>query len=456
MADEYDDTDFTHSGQGVLKSWAKMLPFMTPQKRSLLVCVIFQMLSALVDVVFPLLLGYAVKHNIEPRTTEGIIPLLILAAAMMLFQGACCKIFVANGFRAELGIAKLLKDRLFFNLQTLSLDYYNRTPVGFMLARTNSDTNRIGDIISWDLMDFVWSVFYIVGVVIAMFAVNVPLALIVIATVPLLALLTWFFQGKILNTNRQVRRLNSRMTGAMNEGITGARTAKVLTAEERMAEDYGGITRDYRFRANHLAMLRAVFSPTMLFLASAATAVILSWGGYQIIFLGADLAVLAIFIQYAGSFFDPVQNIANIITDLVSAQANVERVTGLLETEPLIKDSPAVIEKYGDAFHPRTENWEPIHGDVEFRDVTFHYPDGKENVLEHFNLHIEPGCYCAIVGETGAGKSTLVNLACRFFEPTSGQILIDGVDYRERSQGWLHANLGYVLQEPHLFSGTIA
>jgi ATP-binding cassette subfamily B protein len=133
----------------------------------------------------------------------------------------------------------------------------------------------------------------------------------------------------------------------------------------------------------------------------------------------------------------------------------VERVTDLLEKSPGITDRPEVEEKYGDTFNPKKENWEPIIGDVEFRDVTFRYPDGHRNILEHFNLHVPTGTYAAIVGETGAGKSTLVNLVCRFFEPTAGEILIDGKDYRQRSQLWLHSAFGYVLQSPHLFSGTI-
>ena len=153
--------------------------------------------------------------------------------------------------------------------------------------------------------------------------------------------------------------------------------------------------------------------------------------------------------------FEPIQQIARILADIISAQANIERVCGLLEEVPAIEDAPDVVEKYGDNFVGKTENWEPIRGDIEFRDVTFRYPDGNENILEHFNLKIPAGTTVAIVGETGAGKSTLVNLACRFFEPTEGTILIDGRDYRERSQLWLHSNIGYVLQNPHLFSGSI-
>ena len=153
--------------------------------------------------------------------------------------------------------------------------------------------------------------------------------------------------------------------------------------------------------------------------------------------------------------FEPIQQIARNIADILSLQANIERVMGLLDQKPLITDTPEVIERYGTAFEAKRENWEPIRGEIEFRDVSFRYPDGNEDVLSHFNLKIPAGSTIAIVGETGAGKSTLVNLACRFFEPTAGQVLIDGKDYRERSQLWLHSSIGYVLQSPHLFSGTV-
>ena len=152
---------------------------------------------------------------------------------------------------------------------------------------------------------------------------------------------------------------------------------------------------------------------------------------------------------------EPIQNIIITLSELIAVQVNVERLTRLLETESDVSDSPEVIEKYGDTFNPKKENWEPLHGDVEFKDVTFKYPDGDEYVLTNFNLKVPQGTNVAIVGETGAGKSTLVNLVCRFFKPTSGQVLIDGRDAAERSQLWLHSNIGYVLQTPHLFSGSV-
>ena len=161
------------------------------------------------------------------------------------------------------------------------------------------------------------------------------------------------------------------------------------------------------------------------------------------------------FMSYAQGMMEPLRWLVDIISDLITTQVNIERFTNLMAVQSDVVDTPEVVEKYGDTLNPKKENWEPLRGDIEFRDVTFHYPDGEENVLEHFSLKIPFGTHLAIVGETGAGKSTLVNLVCRFFEPTQGQILIDGRDARERSQLWLHSFIGYVLQTPHLFSGTI-
>ncbi|MDR1565790.1 MAG: ABC transporter ATP-binding protein/permease [Treponema sp.] len=450
-----DFEEFDYNKPVSLGIWKKMKPFIWPQRKALLRCALLMLSAAIIDVSFPLILGYAIKHNIEPRSAEGLGFLLAAAVGLMLIQGINVRFFAALGLKTEVTISRSLRNAIFFHLQKLSLSYYNKTPVGYMMARTNSDTGRIGDLIAWGFINFSWSVFYCIGVIFTMFTVHWQMAIIVCCTIPPLAILTWFFQKKILVTNRVMRKLNSKMTGAMNEGITGARTVKVLVTEDESLREYSEITGEYRRYANHMAALRSVFTPLVLFVGSVATAVVLGFGGYEIAVLGADLSVLAIFLQYAGSFFDPIRNIAYHITEFVSTQANVERVTGLLEQEPGITDTPEVIEKYGDTFNPKKENWESLQGEVEFRDVTFRYPDGAGNVLEHFNLRVAAGTYAAIVGETGAGKSTLVNLVCRFFEPVSGAILVDGRDYRERSQLWLHSALGYVLQSPHLFTGSI-
>ncbi|MDR0324022.1 MAG: ABC transporter ATP-binding protein/permease [Treponema sp.] len=450
-----DYEDFNYDKPMSFKIWKKMFPFILAERKNLIYCMILMLSVAIVDVVFPLLLGYAIRNNIQPQSLDGVWFLSAVIVLLITIQALNVYGFVSLGVRADTGMCRSLRNAVFLNLQKLSLSYYNKTPVGYLMARTNSDTGRIGDLVAWGIIDFTWSALYCIGSIITMFIVHWKLAMIVCGTIPLLVLLTWFFQNRILSVNRIMRKLNSKMTGAMNEGITGARTVKVLTAEEQSFREYSCITSEYRGHAVRMARLRSVFVPMSLFIGSLGTAFVLGYGGWEIIVLGADLAILAVFLQYAGGFFWPIQNIAKIFTDFVSTQANVERVVDILEMSPGIIDRQEVTEKYGDTFNAKKENWEPIVGDVEFRNVTFRYPDGHKNILENFNLHIPAGTYAAIVGETGAGKSTLVNLVCRFFEPVSGQILIDGRDYRERSQLWLHSAFGYVLQNPHLFSGTI-
>ena len=289
-----------------------------------------------------------------------------------------------------------------------------------------------------------------------MLLLNWRLALVVMVIVPLIALVTAYFQGKILAWNRRVRKLNSRIMGAFNEGIMGAKTSKTLVIEDDNSESFRRLTGEMYESGVKATRLRAVYVPLVLFLSTMAVAVILVRGGSLSLAGLIELGTLSAFTTYAVGIFEPVQLVAEYIAEFISIQASIERVTGLLDTEPLVKDSPEnTRSSVGDSLHPRRENWEPIRGDIEFRDVTFRYPDGGEDVLSHFNLKIPAGTTVAIVGETGAGKSTLVNLACRFFEPTSGQILIDGRDYRERSQLWLHSSIGYVLQSPHLFSGSV-
>ncbi|MDR3208150.1 MAG: ABC transporter ATP-binding protein/permease [Oscillospiraceae bacterium] len=438
-----------------LKIWAKMLPFLKPYRRRLVQVGLLMAVAALVDVAFPLFLRYAIDHFIEPGVTDGLwlfAAVLVIAAAL---GGVCVILFVRLAMRIEFNIGRDLRAATFNHLQTLSFSYYNNTPVGYMLARVMSDTGRIGDMVAWGVVDLTWSVLYVLGVFAAMFALDWRLALLAGAAVPIIAVVTVWFQTRLLRINRQVRRLNSSLTGSMNEGISGARTTKTLAIEDSQLASFSDLTAQMKKKTTLAARYNSVFLPLLLFIGSITTAWVLSSGGGLVLKLLVPLGTLAAFINYVMGIYEPIQQIARILSEFVSTQANIERVTMLLEREPDITDTPEVIERYGDAFHPKPENWESIRGDIEFRDVTFRYPDGSENVLEHFNLTVPAGSFVAIVGETGAGKSTLVNLVCRFFEPTEGTVLIDGRDARARSQLWLHSHLGYVLQSPHLFSGSV-
>lgn len=438
-----------------LKVWAKMLSFFNPYKKYFAITLGLNIFLAGVDVLTPLFQSYAIDHFIVPDTLDGIYTFAFVYISMIVMQTISVYWSVHAATTIEMCVGKDLKWAQFEHLQTLSFSYYNTTPVGYIHARVMSDTLKIAGVAAWGLVDMFWAFLYVVSVFVVMFVLNARLAVILLVIVPCIAVITVVFQNKILHWNRRVRRINSQITSAYNEGITGVKTSKTMGIESDNEEAFFERTSDMYRSAGKAAKLNAVYIPTILLFGSAAAAFVLYRGGYMVQQDLIKLGTLSVFISYAVVIFEPIQQLARLLADLISCQANIERVMDLLEQTPDVTDRPDIIEKYGDNFHPKKENWEKIQGDIVFEDVSFMYPDGKEYVLEHFNLHIPAGMNVAIVGETGAGKSTLVNLVGRFFEPTKGRILIDGVDYRERSQLWLHSQIGYVLQNPHLFSGTV-
>ena len=438
-----------------LKIWAKLLPFLKPYGRNIVAIIALMLISAGCDIAYPLLSGYAVDQFVTPRTSQGVTWFAIGYMAVVLTQMLCTMIFARSALKVEMYLGRDLKKKLFTHLQTLSFSYYNTTPVGTIMARVMSDTNKIGGVFAWSLVDIFGSAAYVIGCMVVMLCINWRLALLVIVVVPFISLLTLYFQKRILHINRQARRINAEITRHYNEGISGAKTSKTLVIEDKNTAAFQQVTSRMRETTVRGVLLNAVYVPVIGFLTALAVAFVITGGGNMVLWGNIGIGELTIFMNFALVIADPVQTLARTISNFISTQANIERVSALLELQPQITDTPEVIEKYGTSFDPKRENWEPLQGHITFEDITFRYPDGNENVLEHFNLDVPAGTTVAIVGETGAGKSTLVNLACRFFEPTEGRILIDGKDYRERSMLWLHSNIGYVLQTPHLFSGSV-
>lgn len=438
-----------------IKVWGKMLPFFKPYRKYFAVTLGMNIFLAGIDVVVPLFQSFAIDHFITADSLAGLTAFALVYAAVIVLQTVCVYFSVRAATTIEMNVGKDLKWAQFAHLQTLSFSYYNTTPVGYIHARVMSDTLRIATVVAWGLVDMFWALLYVVSVFGIMFFLNARLALVILLIVPCIAALTVYFQNKILHWNRKVRKINAQITSAYNEGITGVKTSKSMGIEEDNEKAFFERTSQMHQAASRSAKLNAIYVPAILLFGSVAAAVVLARGGAMVKEDIIRLGTLSVFISYAVIIFEPIQQLARLLAELISCQANIERVMDLLEQEPNVVDREDVLLRYGDAFHPKKENWEKIEGDIVFEDVSFRYPDGKEFVLEHFNLHVPAGMNIAIVGETGAGKSTLVNLVGRFFEPTSGRILIDGVDYKERSQLWLHSQIGYVLQNPHLFSGTV-
>lgn len=455
MANPNRDDTVQNNKSFQLSTWKRLLPFLKPYRWLMLLLILTNIIISVVDVLLPLFQRYAVDHFIEQRSLAGFQTFIAGYVVVIVLQVLSFIFYTLSAMKMEMHMGRDLKKACFVHLQTLSFSYYNVTPVGYILARVMSDTNKISAITAWDMVDILWALTYVLSAFISMAILDLRLALLVMIIVPIIAVLTTYFQKKILFWNRKVRAINSRLTGAYNEGIMGAKTSKTLVIEDKNTEEFSELTEEMRSASVRAAGLNALYIPLVMLASSAATAIVLVRGGDMVLEHGMLIGTLSAFTTYAVSIFEPIQQMARVLANIISVQPNIERVMGLLDQKPNIVDSPAVIEKYGDSFHPKKENWEEIRGDIEFDDVSFRYPDGEEEVLSHFSLKIPAGTTVAIVGETGAGKSTLVNLACRFFEPTSGRILIDGVDYRERSQLWLHSRLGYVLQNPHLFSGTV-
>ena len=410
---------------------------------------------AVTDFLLPLIQAEVVDRFILAGTLAGLGGYVLKYFALMATELVMLRIYFACCMRLEMYTSRDLRDALFVNLQRLSLDYYSVTSAGHSLSRVMSDTERISGMIAWRFPDIIWGFAYILGVFVVMGTLSLPLVMTLIVLAPVVTLLTVYFQRRLIALNRDVRAQHAKITAGYNEGIMGAKTSKTMALEGKLCGEFEQTTAAAARAGILHGRMRAIYVPLIVLCGALAASATLLRGGRMVLEGSLTIGVLSAFTTYALSLFQAFRQQANGISQAVSQQACVERVAELMARRPTVCDTPEVEARYGDAFHPKEENWEPMRGEVDFEDVSFHYEEGGEEVLSHFNLHVPAGATVAIVGETGAGKSTLVNLVCRFYEPTGGRVLIDGRDVQERSQLWLHSHIGYVLQEPHLFSGTI-
>ncbi|MDR2183670.1 MAG: ABC transporter ATP-binding protein/permease [Clostridiales bacterium] len=452
MDNYFEEQDYTKSFD--ISLWKKLFSFCAKYKRNFVLLFLFSVLLAVVGAIFPQMTGYAIDNIVEPRDLSSLPAFIAIYAGLIVFQAVTVFAFIFLAGRIDADVSADVREAAFHKLQNLSFSYFDNTPVGWIMARLTSDTFRLGEIVSWGVVDIVHGIFMMLAFIVFMLFTDVRLTLIMLAIVPFLVIASVYFQKRILKAHRESRKLNSKITGAYNEGISGAKTTKTLIREQKNFEEFEELSGGMRKASIKAATIGAVYFPIVLSLTGIGVALILGEGGRAVMGGVISLGTLTIFVSYVMQMSEPVMEIARVLSEMQAAQASAERTVSLLEAAPDVVDSDEIIAKYGDFENPKPETWDKIKGNITFKDVSFHYKTG-EKVLSHFDLDVRPGEKIALVGETGSGKSTIVNLLCRFYEPTSGQILIDGMDYRERPQIWLQSNLGYVLQSPHLFSGTV-
>lgn len=443
-----------------LKTWKKLFKVILKSKKALIRMLIAVCIMTCVDIGYPLLNKYALEtffgENPDFSNRYLFYGLYALVAVSM---GLSVWAFIRAAAQVEEQTTYDIRIEAFRHLQELSFSYYDTTQSGWIMARMTSDTRKLASIISWGIVDFLWGFMLMLGILTVTIVIDWRLALILIALIPIFFGVSVFFRKQILKQYRKVRKVNSSITAAYNESFMGANTTKTLVLEKDNAKEFNTVNRKLYRRSIKTSLISGLFWPSILFIGYVGAAFVCHFGANLVISdAGKGLftvATLYLFIDYAIKFFDPIMQISRVLSDFQQAQASAERVLSLIDTPSDINDTDEVITKYGTIFKKKPENWEKIKGDINFNNVSFKYKNTENYVLKDFNLEIKAGEMVAFVGETGSGKSTIVNLISRFYEPTNGEILIDGRNYQERSISWLHDNLGYVLQTPQLFSGTI-
>lgn len=395
----------------------------------------------------------SVKFLFGNTATMTYLTFLILEVVMIVMRSLAIfwTFFLTNYI--DMCIMTDLRRDTFKRVQELSFSYFDKVNSGWLIARMNNDTGSIGDVLSWDFIQIFWSSFDLIFTVATMFSQNWIYALIVLASVPLVAIVVPIFEKALLKRWRTARNAYSRFVGWLAEAINGSKTIKTLSIEDEVADEAKEITDDIKKKRWRAGRMNAFFQPLVSLISSAMIAIVVAVGlkdigaGNALITVGT----LVIFVGFVQSIYNPLQSLSEIFSDFMASQAGAEKVGQLLDAKPAIVDGPEVVAKYGSLFEPKKENYEPINGTIDFKDVTFDYGNGVE-VIHPLTLHIKEGTSLAIVGETGSGKTTMVNLLCRFYEPTKGTISIDDVNYLDRSVGWLRSGIGYVQQSPFAWS----
>ncbi|HYG77538.1 MAG TPA: ABC transporter ATP-binding protein [Planctomycetota bacterium] len=449
---DHEEEDFKPRLQWEL--WKKIAQRALRQRTHVIALAVVSVALAVIDALFTLVTREVVDSIDKHGANADLLTPALIYAALTIGIAACVWIFIVLAGRITTHMSHDIRRDLFTKLQELSFSYYDRRAVGWLMSRVTSDCSRLSDFVAWGLLDAVWALTLMTGIAAIMFWLNWKLAVVVLLTMPVLAIVTAWFKKLILHSSRQIRKMNALITAGYNEGISGVRTSKMLVREDENLDEFKLLSTEMCNASRRNAIQSAIYLPIVSTLGGAAVGLALWYGGSMTMSETLSLGTLVAFMVYPVQFFEPVQQLAHVLTQAYRAQASGERIFDVLETEPEIKDLPPVLLGGTPATSAMTMQPRMKIEKIEFREVGFKYKDGPK-VLENFNLTVGSGETIALVGPTGGGKSTIASLLCRFYEPTSGQILINGVDYRQHSLHWLQSNLGIVLQTPHLFSGSV-
>ncbi|HPS41700.1 MAG TPA: ABC transporter ATP-binding protein [Anaerolineaceae bacterium] len=442
MSDNYyEEEQFNTKFNG--NTFNRILGLTKPHMKWLIGFLLTILVVAGMDAVSTYLSKQIIDDGITAGNPKALVNILIMYGGLILIQSGSVFLFIyLAGILGE-RIRYDLRKKMFNHLQALSLNYYSKTPVGWIMARVTSDSERVADLVTWGAVDTTWGLMSILTSMVFMFIINWKLTLIVIALLPILFIVAFQFRKHILSEYRNVRKLNSKIVGAYNENITGVRVIKALGREPENLAEFDGLTTSMYRSSFRAAWLSALFLPTVQVISAVAVASVVWFGGHQ-----ADLGKLTIggiqaFVSYITFMMWPIQDIARVFAEMQQAIASAERMFSLIDSQPQITDRPHAVDPGN------------IRGDIIFDHVHFKYEEDEKSVLSNFNLHVRRGETIALVGPTGGGKSTIVNLLCRFYEPVSGKIYIGGRDYTSLSLQAIQSRIGVVLQTPHLFSGSI-
>ena len=430
--------------------WLDIFKELLKEKKLLFLALFISSMQGLLEVATSFFSKYVIDTFVVNKNIEAFWYFSLLAVVIVITTFVFVFLYVMAGGRLEVKLCHNLRVKVFNKYQLLSLSFYDTHAVGHLMARLSSDINKLSDVISWGLTDLLWEFSIFIFTIIAMLILNARLTLIALAVSPVIIFISKYINKKVLERNRLSSKLNSQIIATYNEDIQGVLTAKTLGREALNDKDFDELTFKMK-KASIRATRIMVFLPFII-------GVITSLGSFFVTFLGGsfvfqNIISIGTFVAFTGlltQLMEPVSWLVGMLSEFISAQASVERVTQVFKEEVEISDSDEAKKLYGNIELME----EIIKGEIEFKDVSFQYKEG-EPVLEHFNLKVKQGETIALVGATGAGKSTIVNLFCHFYLPTSGAITMGGYDYNAIPQKWIHDHLGYVLQTPHLFTGSI-